>query len=385
MRQVNPTAADSNRSNNSARIEGVDATRAIAVALTYAMHFSWFYVTNFLHIDPEKATLVDTRNVEAFVTLVPYFSLYGVYLFFMISGYLIASQWLRHDTPPIARYISLRATRIFPAFWVALLVAWGLAQLRGTNQPGTIGCALQDATLLNWFAPAYCPPALIVSWSLQIEWIFYLSMPMLAAALRAVPSRTRPFVLWCVAILVSAALKSIGERYFAYPLFFAVGIHVAIDAGAAKRLATTVNLWGVIAAVLALQIGYSALAPIGAQKEPWHFGTFDVFAAAFVFIGGALFVKIVFHPAQWLISKPILLLGRISYSFYLWHLLVLICVFDALHKFQWIQTLTAWSWLARWSLLMAVSIALSIVVSLVSYHALERPYFAYMKRLRQRD
>ncbi len=377
-RQIEPDA--NSEAPVTARQPGLDTLRALAVALTFLMHFGWLYAATFLGIDLENQTTTQGRTLEERLLTAQYYSLYGVYLFFMISGFLIARKWLGDVPPTLKTYVSDRARRIFPAFWIALAAAGILAAMRTPPTTITLPLTLANASLINWFDPHNMPPWLIVSWSLQVEWIFYLCMPALAALLKVVRIEHRTAVLWAVAILTAVALKSIGERHFAYPLFFAVGIQAALSVETAQKLAAKLHTYATIATVIALQIAYSALSPIGAQKSPWHFGSFDMFAGAFVLLGGALFVKIAFRPTKRLVSPSILLLGRISYSFYLWHLLVLICVFDALHKLQLVPVLTAWPWPARWCMLILVTVALSIAVSLVSYNAMERPYFAKSKR-----
>ena len=55
------------------------------------------------------------------------FGKFGVTGFFAISGYLVTKSWFRNPDP--IRFVSARALRIFPAFWVALLVSVVVASL----------------------------------------------------------------------------------------------------------------------------------------------------------------------------------------------------------------------------------------------------------------
>ena len=362
-----------------ARLPGLDALRAIAVLLTYIMHFSWLYAATFLAIDLETQRATAKQSFEQQWVTVQYYSLYGVYLFFMISGLLIGRKWLTEDAPFLGEYLRDRAVRIFPTFWIALAVAALLAAM----QPAQVSFGLIDiaanATLLNWFAPHASPPWLIVSWSLQIEWIFYLAMPLIALVLRAVPSQQRLLVLWCLTLALTVALKALGERYFAYPAYFSIGISVALRPHWGTLASQKLKLTPLVAALLVLHFGYATIAAVGAAKQPWAVGHFDLFALLFLAIGGAIFIKITFHPPRRLITPVILSLGRVSYSFYLWHLLVLIGAYRLIDKLDFLPYLRTLPWGARWFLLFVACGFASVIVSQVSYRLFEKPYFATRK------
>ena len=348
------------------------------------MHYSWFYLATYLAIDPEHTTLASATTLEQALALLPYFSLYGVYLFFMISGYLIGGRWLREDSPPIFDYMRDRAWRIFPAFWVALWAAWALTHARGISLDASLVDVLFNATLLNWFAPAAHPPWLIVSWSLQVEWFFYLAMPIIAWLLRRVPQTARVSTLWIIAAMLCVMLKSIGERHFAYPAFFAVGIFVALKETDARQLAARIRMFPVIAAMLVLHGAYAFAEPIGAAKPPWSIGFFDGFSFLFVLVGGAFFIKLTFEPPKWVVTRAMIALGRISYSFYLWHLLVLIAVFDLATKTSVASWVVALPSLLRAGLLLSLGLGASVLVATASYRVFEMPYFKALARRRQR-
>lgn len=365
-------------------MSGIDALRAVAVLLTFAMHYSWFYSAMYLALDPEHTTLASATTLEQALALLPYFSLYGVYLFFMISGYLIGGRWLREDSPPILDYVRDRAWRIFPAFWVALVAAWALTRARGISIDASVADVLFNASLLNWFAPEAHPPWLIVSWSLQVEWLFYLAMPIVAWLLRQVPQTARVWALWIIVAMLCVMLKSLGERHFAYPAFFAVGIVVALKETEARHWAAHIRMFPVIAAMLVLHGLYAFAEPIGAAKPPWSIGFFDGFSLLFVLVGGAFFIKITFDPPRWAVPRVMIALGRISYSFYLWHLLVLIAIFDLANKTSvssWVIALPSW---LRGLLLFSLGLGASVMVATASYRVFEMPYFTAPARRRQR-
>lgn len=363
--------------NHRTRLVGVESMRGVAVVLTFLMHFAWLEAATFLSVDIERNNICRGESIEQTVVCVSYGSLYGVYIFFMISGFLIGRQWLARSDISLLYFLKARAYRIFPAFWVALAGAYLLAIYRGVPIQNSVLDGLANASLINWFAPAASPPWLIVSWSLQVEWIFYLVMPLVALLLRPIPEKRRITTLWLVTLLLVIALKGIGERHFAYPVYFAIGITLSLTPETqAARFARRMPLALGITSIFLMQLTYAFLEPIGAPKPAWHVTWFDAFAGAFAVCGGLVFVKCALEPPRWLVSDWLQWLGKHSYSFYLWHLSVLILVFHWANNSEIHALLQQANWGLRWLLLIGVSLVVTIAASAVSYRVFEAPYFA---------
>lgn len=297
-------------------VAGFSAVRAIAVALTYLMHFSWFYAATYLGMDLEGRSLVGASSIETALAIASYYSLHGVYLFFMVSGFLIGRMWLDEAPPTLKVYLWHRAQRIFPALWAALLAAFIMSDMRGVALPAAPWDIAKNAFLLNWFDPMHSPPWLLVSWSLQVEWLFYLAMPVVALMLRGQSERTILIRLWVFTALLMLVLKSLGDRHFAYPLFFAIGINAVVMHRGLERTAKRLSLLWIVIALLLIQGGYAVLEPIGATKSGWQIGPYDVFVLLYAIVGGALFVRVAFAPSCIALSATIVALGKISYSFF---------------------------------------------------------------------
>jgi peptidoglycan/LPS O-acetylase OafA/YrhL len=123
----------------------------------------------------------------------------AVFLFFVISGYLIAanaqSRWGQLDRIDIRAFYALRFARIIPCL-VALVVVLGALDLLGTRYY-TITHATQSlpraaaAALgfhVNWYEgqTGYLPGNWDVLWSLSIEEVFYIGLPLLCLVVRRV-------------------------------------------------------------------------------------------------------------------------------------------------------------------------------------------------------
>lgn len=143
----------------------------------------------------------------------------GVYLFFVVSGYLIAGPFLRalvngEPLPRIGAYAVRRAARIYPAYWVAFIaVLVVLSPVGGIRsyQPPVHLLLLQSSWPHVGEPEAIFAPA----WTLGIEVVFYLLVPLAALLLRAIhPRKWSPGGL-AAAVMAGAGL-SIGWTYFVH-------------------------------------------------------------------------------------------------------------------------------------------------------------------------
>lgn len=122
---------------------------------------------------------------------------WGVRLFFVISGFVIAQSIERM---PVGEFARRRLLRIYPAYWVAVALVVGMQVVLWGQVPGA-GDIARAVTLLP-FGPIQYP--LAVEWSLVYEIFFYL---VVGVAALAGWSRVRD--LLCVAWLALIAIGCI--------------------------------------------------------------------------------------------------------------------------------------------------------------------------------
>ncbi len=134
----------------------------------------------------------------------------GVDVFFVISGYLISSHIyrdLRADTFTLRRFYERRAKRILPAFLAVVLACYAfggvlLAPRELERLAIEAASALTSTSNLhfwmhsNYFAKAADTQPLLMTWSLAVEEQFYLLFPLLLLACKRAKHGT---VLWVVA------------------------------------------------------------------------------------------------------------------------------------------------------------------------------------------
>lgn len=139
----------------------------------------------------------------------------GVTLFFTLSGFLLyqplaASALRQTPSPSVRRYLRNRALRILPAYWTILLATSVLlpaALVRrssSTLELGRLldhpGVLLSNAALLQNYVPSALDTGIGPTWSLAVEIVFYLVLPLLGwlAAACARRAATRSGRTWAV-------------------------------------------------------------------------------------------------------------------------------------------------------------------------------------------
>ena len=172
-----------------ARLSGVDVLRGLSVLLVTLHHIHLRFWLNGYGVD---------HVLPAVINQVLFWSgYYAVIVFFVISGFLITGlsirRWGRLAQIQVGRFYSLRAARILPSL-VALLLVLSALHLCGSPTfriPATrasLGQALWSALTfsINWLEGrrGYLPGTWDVLWSLSVEEVFYLSLPLLCVLLR---------------------------------------------------------------------------------------------------------------------------------------------------------------------------------------------------------
>ena len=145
--------------DGSSRLVEVDALRGLAALAVVLFH----YTTRF------------TQLFEA--NSLPTFSFpdghYGVNLFFIISGFVILMTLEKTSRP--MDFVVSRFSRLFPAYWVAILLTFTLTHLLGL--PGKlVDTATAFGNLIMIHGLFGIPHVDGVYWTLEVELLFYCGM-----------------------------------------------------------------------------------------------------------------------------------------------------------------------------------------------------------------
>ncbi len=171
------------------RVQGIDILRGLCIIAVVLHHFN-------LRIRFNQSgmgrMIGDTANRALFWS-----GYYGVIVFFVISGFLIATwslkRWGSLDKISRRQFYWLRFARIVPCL-VGLLVVLSILDRAGVpkftinTQHTSLGRALLAACTfhINWLEArtGYLPGSWDVLWSLSVEEVFYLFFPLLCTWLR---------------------------------------------------------------------------------------------------------------------------------------------------------------------------------------------------------
>jgi len=307
----------------------------------------------------------------------------GVDVFFVISGYLITRILVRElndGTYSLARFYQRRILRIFPALAAVLAVTSVVAcvmllpvELRmfGSSLFATslFGSNVWFWRTSDYFTAVSTSVPLLHTWSLAIEEQFYLLFPILLAVTF---TRFRRWLLPAIATVAGGSLLlnvlMAGARpsatFYLLPTRaweLACGALVAVAALPALGSRTRNGL--ACAAAVMLASAY-ILTPSSAYAAGWWSAAPCFGAAVLIAYGDRTIV------GRLLESAPLVWIGLISYSLYLWHWPAL--VFARVRFGDQLDPRMAWSVLAA-----------TVVAAIGSYVLVERPFRS--RRFRQRS
>lgn len=167
----------------------LDGLRIVAASAVVVLHYS-----DYVRDEPVGRFLFDhTWHFNLFVDL-----------FFVISGYVIASQYLQKVGSPatVGRFLWRRVARIYPlhlatlAFYVAIALAMHFGLAHGDNPARYPFTDIPAQLLLLHAIDGARLTFNFPSWSLSAEFFCYLLFPLLAIVI----ARRRPLVLALVAL-----------------------------------------------------------------------------------------------------------------------------------------------------------------------------------------
>jgi len=259
----------------------------------------------------------------------------GVDVFFVISGFLITGiivRELREGKFTLTGFYERRIRRIFPAvFSLILVVILASAFLYNASDfssisRSAIATTLFSSNMLFWResgyfeAPSTLKP-LLHTWSLAVEEQYYIFFPILMVwVVKFFKSRFRTVIF--VLLLVSFALNIFGTYQYASAAFYFMPLRAwelfigsmlalwepstPIKTGF-RNILSIIGIGAIFASIFIFSDetifpGWAAILP--------------VLGSAFVIFGGMdsqTFIR------KFLGSAPLVFIGKISYSLYLWH------------------------------------------------------------------
>lgn len=311
MKNSPPSAIPHPRQAKPGLNQGVHGARGLFAFLVFVFHV----VNSGLQTMPILRT-----SAAEFILRTPE---YGVELFFCISGFVITGTLSRARSPQA--FLEDRAIRIYPVLSASILAIIGLGFLTGVH--GYAGSALSLAWVVpvNMLAlPGALPFDIIhpAAWSLSYEIFFYLFCAA-CWALRPPLGRALPWIAGPIGIVVLV--------FYPRAIFFVAGVLVARTwprQPALRRalrhpllfILLFLGTWHLIQQLTLPQhiIATTLLDWAGDARLP-----LALVAFLFATIGFAGIVEGHGYFVVFLRTRMLQYLGTISYSFYIWHPIVM--------------------------------------------------------------
>lgn len=321
----------------------IDGLRAVAVVAVILFHFGWLD-NGFLGVD----------------------------VFFVISGFLITGiihEQIKLDQFSIIGFYLRRTRRIIPLALFVCLVALVVGIV--TMLPDDLENLAESVVATNFFSNnllqaittknywdvvnEYKP--LMHTWSLGVEEQYYLVYPFLIAAV----ARKRPG--WLLPVITALAVFSLGlyllpqfqhyQKFYLIPFRFwelAAGGILAIPLK--KRLIShRYSLFLLVLLIVLLSVDLTFF-PASVELLAVVFVTAGLLATS----ENKSSVTSIFLEHPWVVF-----LGKISFSLYMWHQVLL-----SYARYFWVQELNAWH--------LAVISVLTLGLSILSYYLIEQPF-----------
>lgn len=305
----------------------------------------------------------------------------GVYLFFILSSFLLSSQLLRWKPVEflhprrLVYYLQRRFFRIFPLFTAVVILSALTTYFFATYfQNQGIPITIRPDQLLATLT-LHAGPELL--WTIPVEFKFYFFLLCIMALVRLGWEFSKTVATLIVSSLAIVAFATIEPQKHSLsvlpflPLFLCGVALAAVDCAIRQLLASRSSesrRWallglellgwvGLLGFFLTMPVVQNLIFDIPVDRREMAL-RHDVYAALFVMlILGAVYgsglLRYFFH------CRPARLVGQVSFSLYLLHLAP-IRVLDALLPSQ--------PHLAG-----SIAVGLSLLLSLLSYHYIERP------------
>jgi peptidoglycan/LPS O-acetylase OafA/YrhL len=389
------------------RLQGIEGLRAIAACSIVLVHV-WAFSS------PDGVALGGERGIgDALSTLSV-----GVTLFFTLSAFLLYRPFaatIARAAPPLSTraYFRNRILRIAPAYWVILFacaVVVGTVYLPEGNGLGRLTeplPLLEVGLLVQNYRPSTLLTGIGPAWSLAVELVFYLALPLLVFGAAWIARRTRdrrgrvlalmapPLLLLLIGLsgkLVAGQVlpapptagygndwHSVVERSFwAQADLFSFGMVVAVlyveVVDGRLRLP---RHWRAATAILGLLVFLPCAWTMNQGEHSYLLqNTGEALALALLF--AAIVIPDAGDPRSrrvvgFLESPPLVAVGVVSYSVFLWHMPVIVWIED--HGL----TLGGWGGLLVNTLIIAVPVG---ALSALTYHFVEKPALRLKRSMR---
>lgn len=348
-------------------IPEIDGLRFVAIMFVVVFH---------LAINLRSRNPSDYGLAPGWVSRVILSGDFGVQLFFIVSGFVLALPFARHHLLGSARvglksYFLRRVTRLEPPYVITMILAFLILVVAHGESASELFPHLL-ASLGYVHTLVYGHDSLInnVAWSLEVEIQFYLLVPWLTAVFAVRSARDRraliaAAIVFCsiVGPMLAGTTPHLENTILRFAQYFLVGFLLA-DLWVSEQLKPDEgrrNLAWDLVALVALVAGIALHTGTGPETLSLILLPWLCFAAYVAVFRGVVVNRLVTVPL-------LVVIGGMCYSIYLWHNILLNNTLGATAGFA-----PFGSYLPDLALQAVVMIPFVIVLSAVFFVLVERP------------
>ncbi|RZU74574.1 peptidoglycan/LPS O-acetylase OafA/YrhL [Micromonospora kangleipakensis] len=337
----------------SSRLYVLDGLRLVAALLVVGFHFTIF----------AKPWGVPNGSALPELAVATQFGWLGVYLFFLISGFVIC---MSAEGRSVAQFATARITRLYPAYWFAVLATTAVLTLWPVvAKPLSPGDVLTNLTMFQDLIGVKRVD--VVYWTLSVELRFYLLFGVFVLVRGYTPRRVLLFAAgWLVASLFATShfpllTKLLVPRDSAC---FVAGMALYLI----YRHGSNIYLWGLVGAswLVALEM-IGSMTPTGPVRNVFSPTQVAVVEAAvmtvFFLIMAAVATRRLAVGWRWLTTA-----GALTYPLYLLHEFI---GWTMIHHLRRV--------LPPWATLLVVVLTF-LVISWLVYRLVEKPVAGWLRR-----
>ncbi|MBP8271421.1 MAG: acyltransferase [Sphaerotilus sp.] len=339
------------------RFHQIDFLRGLACLSVVAFHF--------LHRGQQGNWLVD--QTWPWLQSVASLGHLGVHLFFMISGFVIL---MSAEGATVRGFIASRVSRLYPAFWVGVLLTGAVAWVSGSEAFAvTPGQVLVNLTMVpHWVQVEFVDGAY---WSLAVELQFYL---LVIALLHF--GQMRRVEWWIAAWLLISSVNAVRRMYPLEfwldarwaPLFAAGMLFYRISRHGWNGPRYLLLLWA-----FSLTLWYGWIGAVGSKlgsEVVWLGLPAQVLVALTLF--HAVFLAIVSGRLTMRASPLVYWFGVLTYPVYLLH--------QNIGYIALMAPMAAWRAL-DFNVRVLIVLAVVVAVSWLVHHWIERPLSKWLRAM----
>lgn len=375
---------------SAARSTNLDIVRAVAALLVLTGH-SYLLSGHYLNPTELRPDHLLITNMAA-----------GVWLFFALSGFLIAAPYVDalvagRPLPGLRSYALRRAARIYPLYIVAFLVAGLVAPVSPVTHWWQWPLHL---ALLHNLVPGEEQAILFASWTLTIEVLYYAAVPIAARAVRRMregPIPGRTIVAGVIAVWVASTLFT-GTAGLVQPHHIKIGLWLRFVFPATVAMFCP----GLIVAVAAAEDRHGSgpwrwWSSMRARPRPWlaaaivlalvacvletrtNSVVYDLQRVPFALASGIAVAVAAARPERRTVPARVLArVGLVSYGIYLWQAVILQIIMgrNLYHLVPWPHTGPL-----PFAAHVAYMLALVVPTAWISWTFFERPILHRVRRM----